>query len=257
MRLLAVLSGAGLTITASVGQQNAAPEDPNTLWNRQAQCVADWQKEHTSTSCVRVELSAGVAGGYVVLKDTGGLAQFLLIPTIRLSGIEDPLLLTPGTTNYFSAAWEARTFVEHRLGKQLPRDSISLAVNSKIGRSQNQLHVHIDCVAPDIASQLRRLADSVGDTWMVMPERLSGHRYSAMRILGQALGSANPFVLAADGLPGARDAMGQHTLVLVGATFSGANPGFLLLDDRVDLAQHDDGHGEELQGDHSCAIAGR
>jgi CDP-diacylglycerol pyrophosphatase len=66
---------------------------------------------------------------------------------------------------------------------------------------------------------------------------------------------ANPFLLLADGVPGARAAMGKHTLVVVGATFAGA-PGFVILDDQADPATDDRASGEELQ-DHNCTIAQR
>ncbi|XLM23386.1 CDP-diacylglycerol diphosphatase, partial [Chromobacterium piscinae] len=30
-------------------------------------------------------------------------------------------------------------------GEPLPRQAVSLAINSQYGRSQNQLHIHISC----------------------------------------------------------------------------------------------------------------
>jgi CDP-diacylglycerol pyrophosphatase len=62
--------------------------------------------------CVDVDPS----GGFAVLKDINGIAQYLLIPTARVGGIESPDLLTPGSPNYWRAAWEARRFVEAKLG---------------------------------------------------------------------------------------------------------------------------------------------
>ena len=53
--------------------------------------------------------------GFVVLKDIRGVAQFLLIPTARIGGIEDPAILAPDATNYWDAAWRARDFVDGRL----------------------------------------------------------------------------------------------------------------------------------------------
>jgi hypothetical protein len=69
-----------------------------------------------------------------------------------------------------------------------------------------------------------------------------------MRVLADTLDGTNPFTLLADGVPGARMAMGEQTLVVVGAEFAGGSPGFIILTDQVNLAS-----GEELQ-DHSCAI---
>jgi CDP-diacylglycerol pyrophosphatase len=75
-----------------------------------------------------------------------------------------------------------------------------------------------------------------------------------MRVLGDALDGTNPFALLADGVPGARSAMGEQTLVIVGAEFDGGKPGFIILTDRVDPATGDRASGEELQ-DHECALA--
>ena len=71
---------------------------------------------------------------------------------------------------------------------------------------------------------------------------------------GPTLFGRNPFRLLEWGVPGARADMGQHTLVVVGMVFNGRATGFIILDDRADLAHGDWGSGEELQ-DHTCAIA--
>jgi len=44
----------------------------------------------------------------------------LLLPTARISGIEDPALLAPDSVNYFAVAWKERSELERRLGKALP-----------------------------------------------------------------------------------------------------------------------------------------
>jgi hypothetical protein len=66
-----------------------------------------------------------------------------------------------------------------------------------------------------------------------------------MRVLADALDGANPFTLLADGVPGARMAMGEQTLVVVGAEFAGRYPGFIILTDQVNLANGDNASGEE------------
>ena len=60
-------------------------------------------------------------------------------------------------------------------------------------------------------------------------------------------------MLLADGVPGAGKAMGEQTVVVVGAEFAGGYPGFIILTDRVNLASGDHASGEELQ-DHGCAV---
>jgi CDP-diacylglycerol pyrophosphatase len=53
-------------------------------------------------------------------------------------------------------------------------------------------------------------------------------QYQALRIMGAELGAQNPFALLAEGLPGARDAMGNYTLLVAGVDFTDG-PGFVLL----------------------------
>ncbi|PND58337.1 CDP-diacylglycerol diphosphatase [Mycobacterium sp. ENV421] len=227
-----------------------ADADPNALWRIvHDQCVVDVQLHHDPAPCSRVDLGRGESGGYAVLKDIVGDRQYLLIPTARIPGIESPELVAPNATNYFGAAWQSRSFVEQRAGGTIPRDWMSLAINSATARTQNQLHIHIDCLRADIHDALRVAAGAIGATWAPVPVPLSGHTYWARTVDGADL-DANPFTLLADGIDGARDDMGEYTLVVVGATDDAGRPGFVILADRAD----DTGNagGEELQDHDSC-----
>lgn len=217
-------------------------------------CVPNEEQRGNPAPCRLVDLRDGVQNGYVVLKDLAGASQFLLIPTARIPGIESPALLAPGTPNYFADAWRSRVYVERALHRTLPRDDISLAINSVPGRSQNQLHIHIDCIRADVRATLRRHEAAIPDRWLPLGVLLAGHRYLAMRVEGADLDRVNPFKALADGVPGARDNMGQHTLVVAGAVFPNDRPGFILLDDHADPAAGNQASGEELQ-DHDCAVA--
>jgi CDP-diacylglycerol pyrophosphatase len=75
----------------------------------------------------------------------------------------------------------------------------------------------------------------------------------ALRVSGQQLSVSNPFKLLADKRLGARRNMGYHTLVVVGATFKGHRPGFIILERRADPTIGDSGSGEELQNHAVCA----
>jgi CDP-diacylglycerol pyrophosphatase len=163
------------------------------------------------------------------------------------------LLLAPDAPNYFADAWRERSYTERAAEHPLPRQTISLAINSAFGRSQNQLHIHIDCIRTEVRAVLQRQLAVIGDSWAPLSEPLAGHNYRATRVLADVLDGTNPFTLLADGVPGARMAMGEQTLVIVGAEFAGRYPGFIILTDRVNLANGDHASGEELQ-DHGCAI---
>ena len=249
------LAVAALAVMLVLSSNTGARADRDVLWDIvHGQCVPDEQMYSDPEPCAMVALQDGVEQGYAVLKDKRGKTQFLLIPTARITGIEDPELLEPGAPNYFAAAWQARTYVENRAGRPLPRDGIGLAVNSKPERTQDQLHIHIDCLRTDVRDVLREHASRIGDRWAPFDAPLVGQRYMAMRILGEELGQADPFRLLADGVPGAKEDMAQHTLVVTGATFADGGPGFIILDGRADPAAPGSGNGEDLQ-DHACALA--
>ncbi len=227
----------------------ARAADPSALWHIvHDRCVPDTQQNHDPAPCVAVDL----AHGYAVLKDRDGDTQFLLIPTARISGIEDPAILAPDAPDYWDAAWQARRYVEQRAGHALARDVLSLAINSTSGRSQDQLHIHVDCLRADVRAALAQHQAEIGPQWSAFPVPLAGHRYRAMRLTQGDLGTTNPFRLLAADVP--QPEMGAHTLVVAGTTFAPDQPGFILLDDRADPAAGDVGSGETLQ-DHACALA--
>ncbi len=229
--------------------------DPDALWNIvHGECVPNQLAHGDPKPCVEVDLKNGAERGYAVLKDIRGATQYLLIPTRRIVGIESPALLAPDAENYFADAWNARGFVEKAVGHALPIDTLSLAVNSVHARTQNQLHIHIDCIRPDVRATLIKLRASIGASWAPLPEPVGGYGYWAMRVMGPALGDANPFKLLADGVPGARADMKLRTLVVAGMRFEGDAPGFVILQDRADLLHFDFAAGARLQ-DHDCALA--
>lgn len=229
--------------------------DPDVLWKIvHGKCVPNQQKHGDPAPCTLVDLHDGVAGGYVLLKDIRGATQYLVLPTARVTGIEDPRLLAPGAPNYFADAWHQRAYTERAAGRALPRDALSLAVNSPFSRSQNQLHIHIDCIRADVRGVLQRDRDLIGNGWAPLAETLAGHRYLARRVMAEDLDGADPFKLLAAGKPDARAAMGRQTLVVAGTEFAGGRPGFILLNSQVDLATGNRAGGEELQ-DHACALA--
>jgi CDP-diacylglycerol pyrophosphatase len=242
---------AALALAAvALGLTPARAADPDALWKIvSGQCVPNQQQHQNAAPCAEVDLTGGVGRGHVVLKDLVGNTQFLVIPTARVTGIEDPALLAPNAPNYWAPAWGARFYVFARAHRELPRDAVGLAVNSTQGRSQNQLHIHVDCVRPDLRRYLARRARRIGQRWADLGETVNGHRYLAIRLVSGDLAGVDPFVVLARNIPAARQHMGNWTLVAVGMPH-----GFVLLAGHVNPATHDPGSGEELL-DHDCALA--
>ena len=242
------------------GGQSTAPSlgasepvlDPNTLWTVVHDfCVPNEQQYGNPAPCAAVDLTQGVERGYAVIKDPFGPTRYLLVPTRRITGIEDAALLAPDAVNYFAAAWNARSFVDKAVGRELPDDVLSLAVNSPLARSQNQLHIHIDCIRADVRSALARNSAEISERWTLLNTPLDTplgyHRFQAIRVMGTTLAGHDPFKLLAEGVPGARADIGKRTLVVAGMSFAGEQAGFVILADRVE-------GGSRLQ-DHSCALA--
>ena len=229
-----------------------ARADPNALWRIvHGECVPHMEAGLGPKPCERVDLDGGVEQGVAILKDLVGVSQMLAIPTRRITGIEDPQMLAPNAPPVFAVAWGAKTLVEERLHRALPREAVGLAINSKWARSQEQLHVHVDCVAIPVVKALAEYASAFDSQWRAMTVPLQGQVYFARRVDSADLADVAPLKLLADGLEGARAHMGAYSLAAVGATFDG-KPGFVLLADQFSL--EGGGHAEDLQ-DHDCAIA--
>jgi CDP-diacylglycerol pyrophosphatase len=215
------------------------------------QCAPNQLSHGDPAPCAVVSMAAGAARGFAILKDRNGVAQYLLMPTVKITGIEDPAVLEPRVTNYFAKAWDDRDLIEKRLGRPLPRTRISIAVNSAYGRSQDQLHLHMDCLDPAVGAALAAGAVPQAGRWASQVIRLRDHPYRVRWLEARALEGPSPFILLAQEMPGARRAMGAWTIALVGAKGADGALGFYLLADRIDPAAHDHASSEELQ-DHAC-----
>ena len=222
--------------------------DPQALWKIvHDRCVPHQLAGQGPAPCAEVNAKAG----YAVLKDRVGHTQYLLIPTSRVTGVEDPALLAQAAPDYWQEAWAARVYVERALGGIPRRGVVALAVNSQYGRSQDQLHIHIDCIRPEVDAWLQAHGGELTEAWTPLGQPFSGHVYKARRLMGETL-PADPFALLAASLPHPGD-MAKETLVVVPESFADG-PGFALLADSADKSSGDRGSGEELQ-DHSCALA--
>lgn len=126
------------------------------------QCLPNQQQNQNPSPCVEVKPNAG----YVVLKDINGPLQYLLMPTYRINGTESPLLTDPSTPNFFWLAWQARDFMSQKYGQQIPDRAVSLAINSRTGRTQNHFHIHISCIRPDVREQLDNNLANISSRWL-------------------------------------------------------------------------------------------
>jgi len=213
----------------------------------QEKCVVNWTQKHNPAPCERVFLadSKTDSSGYAVLADRKGGAHYLLIPTQRMAGVESSELLDPDIPNYFAEAWHARDLITAFVGHDVPRTAVGLAINNSHSRTQDQFHIHIECLRQDVFESLRASAERIGDTWS--PQMIVGSTYQAMRVMGDGLDGSNPFELLANLKPDVRHHMGDYTMIVAGMQFK-SGPGFVLLTGT--------GPTGELLLDATCTVAG-
>lgn len=214
------------------------------LWKIVSQkCLPGQQGKGDPAPCRLVD----VRNGYVVMKDRNGPLQFLLMPTQRISGIESPAVMNPATPNFFAEAWRARHFMEERFGKPIDDKYFSLAINSPWGRSQNQLHIHISCLRPDIRQQIDTFGNRLTAAWQ--PVRLGNHQWLVRAVTRDELKRKSPFMYLASEIPGAREEMG-HFGIAIAALQDGRRIMMVL---QRNLLTMNRASAEEIQ-EHSCGL---
>ncbi|VTT28892.1 CDP-diacylglycerol pyrophosphatase [Klebsiella pneumoniae] len=244
-RLVIVLVALGVLVT--VGCASMAlnfHKNSDALWKIVSQqCVPGQEQKNNPAPCRQVNIQ----DGFVVLKDRNGPLQFLLIPVAKVSGIESQKLLNPATPNYFAEAWRARHFMEEKRGAIIDDRNYALTVNSRWGRTQNQLHIHISCLRPDIRQRLDALDKTLSAQWQ--SQQLGEHQYQLRIITRDEFKRTSPFIRIANELPGAREEMGSYGIAIA-ALGDGKR---VLMVVKRNLLLLNRASAEELQ-DHSCAI---
>ncbi len=245
-------TGCGDAFRLGSARLEIAYSDRGTLWRIvHHECVLHKLESGVPAPCAEVDLAGGEENGEAILKDRIGETQFLLIPTRRLAGIEDPLIGTAVLPNYWRGAWAARRLVSQLARKELPRDAIGMAINSAMARSQDQLHIHIDCIRPDVRETLSARTGEIGPQWAALAAGLAGHNYRARWIDGSGP-EPDPFILLAAEARASGVPMASETLAVIGAQRHDGREGFILLASQA--SKGGEAHAEDLL-DHSCAVA--
>ena len=223
--------------------------NPDALWHIVSQqCVPDQSQHQNPGPCLRVEPDKG----FVLLKDRNGPYQDLLIPTDKVTGIEDIALTRDLLPHYFAQAWKHHDVLSTGLPTPIADRYVSLAINSRYGRSQNQLHIHIACLRPDVFNTLNERAASLNEQWQTLPVKLLGHTYSARTLSAADFELRDPLALLNEYVQARSDAMASYSLLLA----PGANGNFVLLATRLTLKEWNLASAEELQ-DRQCNLMGQ
>ncbi len=185
---------------------------PDTLWSL-AQCCA---KDLTENPSCRYYSKANE---FIVVKDNSKIKPdaYLIIPSIKVTGIEDKQVFSPPVVNFWQYAWQE---AQYYLNK--PAADTGLAINSVKGRDQNQLHIHISCVLPAVAQALASSESKIGSdptTALTLPLGPHNNSYEVVKV-NALTGSDSPFNLVA-AIPHAKEHMGEQSIAVVGSETAG------------------------------------
>lgn len=228
----------------AAGHAHAASRD--VLWNRLSQkCVPDYLAADTYQPCALVNLD----DRYVIYKVDNDPYQYLLLPTDRITGIEDARLLNDDTPNYFYLAWLSRTFLTEKLDRKLKEKDISLTVNAANTRTQDQLHIHISCLSKEARAVLDRVdIRDLGTQWTPLPEQIRKHTYYAKKLSLSELKTDNVFRMVKEKVASDSGNMKYTGVALVNVD----KATFLVLEASGTLEKGVSA--EEIQ-EHGCALA--
>ena len=198
------------------------------LWPVIQGCVADSELTGLSFPCLQIDLVGGKERGTIVLRPPL-FNDMILAPTRKVVGVEDPFLQSPDAPNYFAAAWRARSLLESPGGRKPHWEEIGLVVNPAIVRSQDQLHIHVGCLRPNVQHALTSIAPQVPmGTWDKLPTFLSHIAFWGTRIAETDLERVEPFRLAVEAFSDKVKDRGKLTIMVAGVQVSGAGQ-FLIL----------------------------
>jgi CDP-diacylglycerol pyrophosphatase len=241
--------GRGTLHTPSQKSQDLAPNAGRDTYQQivQGQCVVNWLQHQNPSPCEKVFLGdpKADATGYALLADPDGGAHYLLIPTQTMTGTDNGELLDPNLPKYFADAWEGRDLLSKLVGHAVPRTDVALVVTTPAARTQNQFHIHIECLRQDVVNSLKSTADQVTEAWS--PVIVAGFPFQALRLSVSGLEVSNPFELVAKLSPDARHHVGSYTVVVAGMQYQ-SGPGFIVLTGT--------GPSGDLLLDSGCMVAG-
>ena len=222
----------------------------DVLWVALQGCLLAKKATGRSFPCLAVDLGDKDLPGTAVLRAPGQPTHTVVMPTTAVVGVEAPQLQQSAGNSYWKAALAARSYVMDALGGRLPIESVGLAVNSVGGRSQDQLHIHLDCIKPAVRAALQRHSQRVRSTWSLFPVPLQGSRFFARRIEAAEVDTFNPFTALMQ-LPGRATDLRSTSFAVISPQQPDAQKAFYLLAYRSPEA-----HAEMLL-DHGCSAASK
>lgn len=214
----------------------------DSLWkNVQERCLVPPTPSHTD--CVIVDRTQG----FVLYKDMIGASHYLVIPDQAVAGVDDPRVWKDSQRNAWAFGWQARDVVGKAVGHALPDTLLGLAINARASRSQDQLHIHLDCISERARDFLAN--GDIGTQWRDLS--FNGKSVRAMLIpADQPSLSVNPFGLVRQDVGG--DIADRGVFMAYVKPASGT-AGFVVVDEPVDKVRGSNGHASDFL-DRGCKL---
>lgn len=206
------------------------------------QCLPGEREQGNPAPCKQVNF----AQGYVIFKDRNGPLQYLLLPVERINGVESPQLLEPETPNFLAIAWRERQLLSQKYQNLVPDSAISLAINSRYGRTQDQLHIHMSCLKPSVRQKLNTLP-LTSTEWQTV--QLENNHYLLRILTEEQLNQQSAFLRMAKEIPDAGSEMARYGIALAKMQ----DGRLALMASKASIITLNRGSSEELQ-DHECTI---
>ena len=212
--VLALLAAAGFAATGDAARADLLPR--GALWTVVRSCVLAKASLGTPFPCLEVSPPRAGEPGFAVIRAPGQTTHIIVTPTDQITGIESPLLLEPKAGGYWRAALAARHFVVETSNGRASLDVVGLALNSERTRSQDQLHIHAECVRPDVLQAIRGQAGEIGPAWRLLAHPVDRDRLFARTVSAATIAKDNLFALLAE-LPGLHGDLSHVTALVVPA----------------------------------------
>jgi CDP-diacylglycerol pyrophosphatase len=174
--------------TAQAPSASQAPAKPSILLALAKKCAGDIA---TAPGCRT--FTTNDQQQYIILKDKADDKPqgFLLIPVQPVTGVEDDKVFSPSVADLWASAW---LWSEKYPGKSAT--VTGLAVNSVLARTQNQLHIHISCVLPDVTKALGKKKISQDANHPTLVKLGSNHTTYSVVAVPTLDGANSPFLIA-------------------------------------------------------------
>ncbi|SPP31183.1 CDP-diacylglycerol pyrophosphatase [Arsenophonus endosymbiont of Aleurodicus floccissimus] len=218
------------------------------LWQTiNQQCIPEFKNGSLQSPCIKVDQQHR----YVIYKDIKGPLHDLLLPLDKISGIESPILQQKNTENYFMLAWKNRQLFIKTANKPINEQFLSLVINSKYGRSQEQLHIHLACLKAEMYQIIKENEHTITTSWQLLKQKINSHRYIAIKIPATNVNKISPFHYLEKYAAEQGDNIAYYGLAMIPSTQKSE---FILLASRLKLLDFNLGSTGAIQ-DYQCKLS--